>query len=128
MSTDRTAERPRHLCHAYSCPLLGVMSESTRGGDEWLCFGHFGKDPSLRDEITSILHGMAWLTKAVTELRTLRGDDRSKAYERIRHDLADNRPLLAEFNKREFGAFEDEIGKQLREALERKQEQRPISA
>jgi hypothetical protein len=127
MTTDRTADRPHHLCQAYSCPLLGVMSESTRGGDEWLCFAHFGRT-QWRDEITSHLHRMEWLTEAVVDLRTRRGDEHRKAVERIRHDLAGNRPLLAEFNKTGFVALEIEIEKQLLEAIQKKQVQQSLPA
>jgi hypothetical protein len=122
MNQDRTAVRPRHLCTAYSCPLLGVMSESTRGGDDWYCFCHFGKEAGAREEITTHLRGMDWLCQAVTNLRTLRGEEYVKFRSRVLHDLRGNHVLLAEFDKRGFAALEDAISAQLKELMQ----QRPI--
>lgn len=126
MSTDRTAERPRYLCAAYSCPLIGVMTESTKGGDEWYCFCHFGKEAAARDEITFELHRMEWLCRAVTDLRTYRGADRLKVRERIINDLRDNQPLLATFLAKGFIAFEDEIKAGIKAAFDARPKQPDI--
>lgn len=116
MSEDRTAERPHYLCAAYSCPLLGVMTESTRGGDDWLCFCHFGIEAGERDPITYELHRMEWLCSAITDLRTHRGAGRRQVHERILHDLAQNPQLKAEYLTYGFVAFERAIAAGLQDA------------
>lgn len=125
---SRVPERPNHMCGEFSCPLLGVMSESTRGGD-WFCFAHFQKEAGARAEITADLDRMAWLCDAVTESRTARGRNRELGRQRIRHDLRENRALLAAFDAIGFVALEAEISKGLREAAEaRKGEQLAMPA
>jgi heme oxygenase len=128
MSNDRVPERPNHMCSEFSCPLLGVMSESTRGGD-WYCFAHVQKEASARQEITADLDRMEWLTTAVSELRMARGNTFRLVRERIAHDLEGNRALLEAFNKTSFIALENEISHGLREAAQaRRLVQMPLPA
>lgn len=116
MSEERTAERPRYLCAVYSCPLVGVMSDSTKGGDDWFCFCHFGIEACDLQAITYELHRMEWLCRAITDLRTYRGDDLRKVRERILHDLAENPQLKGDYQTYGFVAFEREITAGLKEA------------
>lgn len=117
MSDTRVPDRPNHMCSEFSCPLLGVMSESTRGGD-WYCFAHFQKEAAARADITADLDRMEWLATAVTELRTARHRKGDHVLQRIRHDLRENRPLLAALDAKGFIALEEEIAKGLAEAAQ----------
>ncbi len=75
-------------CTAYGCPLLGAMSTSTQGGS-WLCFAHFGKDIGRWQRITSELHRLKWLLKAISDIRTRdQHANYPAAFERICHDFA----------------------------------------
>jgi hypothetical protein len=56
-------------CAAFGCPMLGTMTHSTTGADEWLCFLHFGKPSASWQRITAELHRLDWLAKAVRGIR-----------------------------------------------------------
>lgn len=93
---DRVAKRDPCMCSAYGCPLLGTMSGST-GGGSWWCFAHFGKDVGRFQRITSELHRVKWLLKAISDIRTRdQHADYAAAFQRIEHDftLAQRKDLL----------------------------------
>lgn len=75
-------------CTAYGCPLLGTLSASTAGGN-WWCFAHHGKDVGQFQRITSDLHRVKWLLKAISDVRTRdQHADYPAAFQRIEHDFA----------------------------------------
>lgn len=80
---DRIAERPRHLCAAYGCPLTGTSATSTSGSDEWWCFAHFGLDYGQVQAATSEINRLAWLAAAARDVRDVTrikpGTDESRA-------------------------------------------------
>lgn len=126
------AKRPG-MCDAYGCPLLGVMSCSTHGGN-WLCFAHFGKDVGQFQRITSQLHRLKWLLKAISDIRTRdQHVDYNAAFERIEHDftLAQRKDLLwttPETVEQWLARLERELAAMLAEPPPPKQEALPLAA
>lgn len=70
---DRTANRPAHLCSAYGCPLIGSMSTSTGGSDEWWCFAHFRLDYGDVQTATREVNRLSWLAAACRDCRDIAG-------------------------------------------------------
>jgi hypothetical protein len=89
---DRIADRPRHLCAAYGCPLTGTSSTSTSGSDEWWCFAHFGLDYGQVQAATTEVNRVPWLAAAAQDVRDVNrvkpGTPESKAaFALIEHEL-----------------------------------------
>lgn len=61
-------------CAAHGCPMLGVMTRSTTGSNEWYCSIHFGAPASRWSQITSELLRLGWLVKITRDLRAGRCD------------------------------------------------------
>lgn len=63
-------------CHAFGCPMLGTMSNSTTGPKaDWLCWIHFGADAGEWQQISAELNRVVWLAESVAILRhAYRGD------------------------------------------------------
>ncbi len=94
---DRVAERPSELCFAYGCPLLGTMTRSTSGTDEWFCFAHFEADAGRMQTLTSMIRSLAWLADAIVDVRKRhRHRDYPAAFQRLVGDieLAGRKDLL----------------------------------
>lgn len=83
MSHDKSC-----YCSAHGCPLLGVMSTGTSGGDFW-CYLHFGKDGAQLQTITTEINRREWLAKAITDIRMHCGKDSwPSVYKSVKHELA----------------------------------------
>jgi len=83
MSNDKSC-----YCAANGCPLLGVMSTGTNGGD-WWCYLHFGKDGAQLQALTTEINRREWLAKAITDIRMHYGKDSwPSVYKAVKHELA----------------------------------------
>jgi len=95
---DRIADRPRHLCAAYGCPLVGTSTSSTSGADDWYCFAHFGAEFGKYQAITSELNRTSWLAHACRDVRQFApgSKESKKAFQLITHELgmANRKDLL----------------------------------
>lgn len=94
---DRVAERDPCLCAAYGCPLMGVMTGSTSGANDWCCHFHANRGGGQLQEVTMVINRFRWLAQAVTNVRGMvpGRPDRAKVLERIWSDFsANNRPDL----------------------------------
>lgn len=56
-------------CHAYGCQMLGCMTRSTSGTNEWLCFLHFAAEPDDWQAITAEVNRLDWLVKVIKTVR-----------------------------------------------------------
>lgn len=56
-------------CAAHGCPMLGVMTRSTTGSNEWFCSIHFGAPAARWHEITRELNRLGWLVTITRNLR-----------------------------------------------------------
>lgn len=72
---DRIAERNHAHCAAYGCPMLGTMSMSTTGSNDWYCWLHFGREATQWQRITTELRRFDWLIEAMQEMRRNYGFD-----------------------------------------------------
>jgi len=68
---DRVAERDPCLCTAYGCPLLGTMTGSTSGANDWACSFHANKSATQLQEITRVINQHRWLAEAITLVRSM---------------------------------------------------------
>jgi hypothetical protein len=94
---DRIAERDPCLCVAYGCPLLGVMTGSTSGANDWACTFHANKPATQLQDITRIINRHRWLAEAITSVRSMvpGNPNRAKLLERIWNDCnVNDRPEL----------------------------------
>lgn len=66
---DRIAERDPCLCAAYGCPLMGVITGSTSGANDWCCAFHANRQGAQLQEITMIINRYRWLAEAITLVR-----------------------------------------------------------
>lgn len=86
---DRVAERDPCMCTAYGCPLMGTMTGSTSGANDWSCSYHVNKGGAQRDEATLVLNRYRWLAAAITDIRSMVPGRAGKAelLQRIGHDF-----------------------------------------
>lgn len=87
---DRVAERDPCMCVAYGCPLMGTMTGSTSGANDWSCTFHANKPATQRDEVTLVLNRHRWLANAITDIRGMVPGRAGKGelLQRIGHDFA----------------------------------------
>jgi hypothetical protein len=92
---DRVAERPAHMCSAYGCPLMGTMTASTSGADDWACSLHANKGAGQMQAVTVAINRHRWLATAITDVRSFVPGRAGKAelLERIRHDFTANKRM-----------------------------------
>jgi hypothetical protein len=69
------SDEPRKgcMCAAYGCPLVGTMTPSTTGSQDWLCWLHFGRDATHWQAITVELNRVRFIADALTSLRSVYG-------------------------------------------------------
>lgn len=94
---DRVAERDPCMCIAYGCPLMGVMTGSTSGANDWACHFHANKPATQMQDVTRIINRYRWLAEAVTSVRGMvpGRTDRAKTMQRIWNDFnVHNQPEL----------------------------------
>lgn len=86
---DRIAERDSSMCTAYGCPLLGTMTGSTSGANDWACPYHVNKPATQLQDITRIINRHRWLAEAITMVRGMvpSNPNRAKIIERLWNDF-----------------------------------------
>lgn len=130
---DRVAERPSHLCAAYGCPMIGIMSASTRG-DGFMCRFHAGKNPGELDAITVEINRLSWLAAAARDVRIHKpGTTASRAaFELIEHELHQHQRDDLRWNRQEtgvewMGRLEAELNRLVLENLPKPPMQTPLA-
>ncbi|WBS00237.1 hypothetical protein OU994_18115 [Pseudoduganella sp. SL102] len=90
---DRVAERDPCMCIAYGCPLLGVITASTSGANDWACFFHAGRSGAQLQHITMIVNRYRWLADSITIARGMVPGraDRRMILDKIRADLTQHK-------------------------------------
>lgn len=94
---DRIAERGPDMCSAYGCPLMGVITGSTSGANDWCCAFHANKGGAQQHHVTMVLNQHRWLAEAITQVRGMvpGNPNRAAALERIWNDVnVHDRPEL----------------------------------
>lgn len=115
---DRVAQRDPCMCCAYGCPLLGVMSTSTSGGNEWWCSLHFGKDAGQMQRLTVEMNRREWLSHTITDLRkNYDAESWHLAYRTANHEFAMHQRTDLQHKRNEesvwrwIARLESELGK-----------------
>lgn len=90
------------FCAAHGCTLLGTMSTSTSGSDEWWCSMHFGKDASQLQPLTVEINRREWLAKAITSIRMqAHGEAWPETFKFVQHEMAMNQRADLKHNGKE---------------------------
>lgn len=90
------------MCAAYGCPLVGTMTASTTGSQDWLCWLHFGRDAVHWQAITIELGRVRFIADALTHLRAAYGTKHWP--DAVRHA----RQALREHQRNDLTAAKDE--------------------